>query len=373
MPNYSIKILDSVDKLVVDGEAWNSLWARTGNLSPLVRAESVALWMRQFAPDALFRAVVIESGGIAVAGIPLYLHRKAKFLRIGVLPNNGWGSCGNLLLDASRQDHEAIFSCLVKGLQQLPIDFLWCNGIRYENFPWKIFREHWTDSGHSSRTTLSYHTAVIPLYGDPEAVAATWNKREIANTKRRFRKLCTPENHEFRAVSNTDEIAALLPDCFALEHAGWKGREGRGGSIVKMGMEEYYLTQAKILAEQNLARLYVLFVDGRLVAFQHDCLAGKTVFCMKIGYDSTMREFAPGMIIQWLINLSLLERQDADYFDFLGIAGQHQKIWNSELHAVGEVVFSLTLQGKIALSLHKLYANVKSHFSQNASAKTDES
>ena len=373
MPNYSIKILDSVDKLVANGEAWNSLLDRTGNVSPLVRAESIALWMHRFASDATFRTVVVELDGIPVAGIPLYLQRKATILRLGVLPNNGWGNCGNLLLDASRQDTEAIFSHLVKGLKQLPIDFLWCHRTRFEDFPWKSFRNYWANSGYSSRTILQYHTAVIPLHGDPETVTATWDKRKFANIKKRFRKEFTSENHEFRMVSNVDEVAALLRDCFTVEHASWKGQEAKGGSIIKMGMEEYFATQAKILAEKNLIRLYVLFVEGRLIAFQYNFFAGKTIFNMKTGYDPAMREFAPGMVLQWLIYQSLLEEPDVAFFDWTGIAGEYQKIWNPELHAVGEVVFPLTLQGKITLSLHKLYAKMKFRSSQNTSAETDKS
>ena len=354
MANYSIKILDSIDKLVGEAESWNSLWSRTGDISPLARAESIALWMRRFAPDAAFRAIVIEAEGTAVAGIPLHLQRRAKILKSGGLQYGG-----HLLCDAARQDTEMIFFYLIKGLKQLPIDFLWCDGIRYEDFPWKNFSEYWTNLGYSSRTIQQYHTAVIPLHGDPETVAATWGKKELADIKRRFRKRYTPENHEFRIVSNADEIAALLPDCFAIEHAGWKGQANHAGSIIKQGSVEYYLTQARILAEQHMTRLYALFVDGRMIAFQYGYLIGKTVFSEKISYDPTMREFAPGLVLRWLIYQSLLESQSVDDVDCMGIAGAHQKIWNPELHAVGEVVFPLSFSGIIALSLHQLYGRMK--------------
>ena len=372
MPNYSIKILDSVDELVSDAEAWNSLWERTGCLSPLVRAECIAQWIRRFAPDAVFRAVVIESDGTFVASIPLILRRRAKILRTAVLPGNEWGRCGSLLCDASRQDTEAIFSHLVKGLKQLPIDFLWCEGIRFEGFPWKNFCEYWSASGHSLRTKFYWHTAVIPLHGNPETVTAAWNKSEIANIKRRFRKGYT-ENHEFCIVSNPDEIAALLPDCFAIENAGWKGQEGSGGSIIKKDMVEYFSTQAKMLAEQGLIRLYTLFVTGRLTAFQYGYLANKTVYSMKIGYDPAMREFSPGIVLRWLLCQSLLNEPKVEYLDCTGIAGAHQKVWNSELHTVGQVLFPLSLRGSVALAFYKLYSKIKFRTSKNTAPTTDAS
>ena len=360
MPNYSVKIFDSVDKLVADAGAWNSLWERTGCLSPLVRAECIAQWIQRFAPDAVFRAVVVELEGTFVAGIPLLLRRRARFLRTGVLPSNEWAKCGDLLCDATRKDTDAIFSYLVRGLQQLPIDFLWCEGIRFEDFPWKNFSEYWTASGYPSRTRLNWHTAVVPLYGDPETVVAAWGKKELADIKRRFRKRYTPENHEFRIVSNPDEVVALLPDCFAIENASWKGQEGNGGSIIKMDMVEYFTTQAKILAEKNLIRLYTLFVDGQLIAFQYSYLANKTVYSVKIGYDPAKREFAPGMVLRWLIYQSLLDDPNVEYVDCVGIAGAYQTIWNSGLHAVGQVLFPLSLPGRVALSLYKLYGRMKS-------------
>ena len=363
MPNYSFKILNSADELVAEADSWNSLWSRTGSQSPLVRAECIDLWMRRFAPEATFRAVVVEADGVAVAGIPLYLQRRAKVLRTAMLPGNEWGANGELLCDASRQDTEEIFFHLLKGLKQLPIDFLWCPTIRYEDFPWNNFCEYGMRSGHLLRTIQQHHTAVIPLYGNSETVAETWDKKELANIKRRFRNRYTPENHEFRITSDADEIAALLPDCFAIEHTSWKGHKEGGGSIIKKDMVEYYTAQARILAEQGFLRLYTLFIDGRLIAFQYNYATVKTVFCMKIGYDPAMREFAPGMILQWLINLSLLDDPNNNHFDFMGIAGAHQKIWNPELHAVGEVVFPLTLQGRIALSFHQLYGRMKSRSS----------
>ena len=359
MPDYSIRIFDSVDKLLAEAGMWNSLWARTGTLSPLGRAECIAQWMSRFAPNAAFRAVVVEENGTAVAGIPLCLKRRVKILRIGLLPGNEWGRYGDLLCEAARPDTDAIFSHLVSGLKQLPIDFLWGRKIRYEQFPWKNFREYWTNSGKASRTIMQHHTAVVPLHGEPETVVANWNKVEIANIKRRFRKRFTPENHEFRIVSHADDIAALLPECFAVEHASWKGQEDDGGSIIKKNMAEYYTAQAKMLAEQNLLRLYALFLEKRLIAFQYNYLTGKTVFSMKIGYDPALREFAPGIILQWLINQTLLEDRLVDEFDCMGIAGAYQKIWNPELHAVGEVIFPLSLLGKAALSLHKLYNKMR--------------
>ena len=368
MGNYSIKILDSVENLVANAEAWNSLWSRTSNASPLARAECIALWMRRFVPDSPFRAVMVESDGLPVAGVPLYLQRRAKVLRCGVLPRNCWGACGDLLCNASRQDSELIFYHLVRGLKQLSIDFFWCEGIRHEGFPWKNFREHWQEKKYVSHTIPQWYTAMVSLHGDPETVVAAWGKKELADIKRRFRKRYTPDNHEFRVVSNPDEIAALLPDCFAIENASWKGQEGSGGSIIKMDMTEYFLTQARMLAEQDLIRLYTLFVDGRLIAFQYNYRAEKTVFCMKIGYDPSMREFAPGMVLQWFINQSLLDDPNVDYFDFSGIAGTYQKIWNPELHAVAQVVFPLSLRGRVALSLYKLYNNMKSRVRWRASS-----
>ena len=365
MANYSIKILDSIDKFVGEAESWRSLWSRSGVVLPTVQAECIASWMRHhLSSDAVFRAIVVEADGTAVAGIPLCMERRAKVLRTGVLPYSG-----TLLCDTSRDDTEKIFSQLVKGLKQLPIDFLWCGEIRYEDFPWKNFCEYWKSSGHSSRTTSQHHTAVIPLYGNPESVVASWDKKKLADIIRRFRKRYTPENHEFRVVSDPDEVVAVLPDCFVVEHSGWKAQTDYCGSIIKRGQEEYYLTQAKILADQNLVRLYTLFFEGQLIAFQYGYVVENTVFSVKISYEHAMREFAPGMVLRWLIYQSLLDDPTVDYVDCVGIAGTHQKIWNPQLHTVGEVVFPLTMQGKIALSLHKIYVKMRGV----SSPKTDES
>lgn len=348
MTNHSILIIDSLDSLKRNAETWNDLWQRSDATSPTLRAEMIELWMRRFAEDKPFRALVVEANTDGatrfVAALPLYVDHLFKILRVGRLPSNDWSYCGDLLLDTTCNRSD-VLRLLLDALKLLPVDLLWLDPIRFELPRWNAFQEQLGRTNRKSQFLPRYQTAVVPLAGNREQIEASWKKSEIGNIRRRFKKHYLSDAYRFEMIDDAERIALLLPDCFVLENAGWKGTDG--GSILNNGMDAYYLEQARRLAEQGLFRLFILYFEDKPIAFRYCFYAKNTVCSLKTSFDPSRRDLAPGQVLQWLISNCLIDDPQIEFFDFIGIAGKHQEIWNPELQVVGQCVLPVSCTGKL--------------------------
>jgi len=63
--------ITSVDQLRSVGAMWDDLWWRSEVTLPTARAELVAQWVEQFAPNRPFHALVVETAGKWTAALPL--------------------------------------------------------------------------------------------------------------------------------------------------------------------------------------------------------------------------------------------------------------------------------------------------------------
>ena len=55
-------------------------------------------------------------------------------------------------------------------------------------------------------------------------------------------------------------------------------------------------------------RLFLLKLDGRIVAFEYDLCGGGRIECLKIGYDEAHSRLAPGnMLMEWLLQRLVTE------------------------------------------------------------------
>jgi CelD/BcsL family acetyltransferase involved in cellulose biosynthesis len=349
MSQISIKILTSREELLKNAVQWNSLWERSDVTLPTVRAECIELWLRHFVPDSMFHTVVVESDGQFVAALPIYRSNKIRFLHTGMLTSNDWSYCGDLLLDCSC-DTDAVLESLFVAIKTLPYDILWFDSIRFEKPRWKLFREYLEKTGRKSQWLMRYQSAVASLDGEKETLLQSWNKKEMSNIKRRLKKWYLPDSYSFQVLDCPDEIQSVLPQCYALENAGWKGLDG--GSILKSGRSSFFTEQAKILVAKNLFRLYLLYFEEELIAFRYTFCSKGTLFSQKTSYAPEHKEKSPGQILLWFIINTLLDDSNIKQFDFVGISSPNQMFLNPELQTMGQVVLPLSFSGKIFFSLY---------------------
>jgi CelD/BcsL family acetyltransferase involved in cellulose biosynthesis len=266
MAKYLLRILDSIESFCKIAIEWNLLWERSNVTLPTIRAECIELWMRQFATNSSFRTLIVEIDGNFVAGIPLYRGNKVKPFRTGMLTNNDWTFCGDLLLDSS-VDADAVWDTFFEGIDSLPYDLLWLDSVRFDQPQWKQFREYLQKTGRQSQWLPRYTTGVVSLSQDRETLLKTWNKNELKDIRRRLKKWYLPDSYSLQVLTQPAELQTVLPQCFALEDAGWKGVDG--GSILKCHLSDYFTRLAMALTANGQFRLYVLYFEENIIAFRY--------------------------------------------------------------------------------------------------------
>jgi CelD/BcsL family acetyltransferase involved in cellulose biosynthesis len=122
---------------------------------------------------------------------------------------------------------------------------------------------------------------------------------------------------EFSIVTGGPGLGALLEEMFALEAAGWKGREG--SAILSCPAETlFYRSLAFAAAEAGALRIALLREEGRLIAYEYCVLGGASVFAMKVGYDENRRRLQPGHMTALMNIRDVCDDPALDWYDMLG-------------------------------------------------------
>ncbi len=339
------------DELLSQRKSWNDLWFRGSATNPTALAEPLALWVKQFAPNAPFRAVVVQDGDRFVAALPLVGGRKAKVISAGTNPSNAWSLSGQLLVDETQPENVPIYlDAMVAGLWHLPFSILWLDHIRAESSEWTAFRDALKRARIPSQWFPRYSTAVEPLNGPYETLRTTWSKKSVSKLEKTFEKQYVAAGYAFGMLEDTDAVLAALPECFGLENRSWKG--GGGGTMLQSGTADFYTETARLLAERGMMKLAVLRLKDELIAFKY-CFQGKnTLFSQKTSYDPKYRDISPGQVLQLLLTRRFCDDPTVNHFDFVGEAGPHQMIWNSETKTNAQVVVPISVTGRAFFFLY---------------------
>lgn len=129
---------------------------------------------------------------------------------------------------------------------------------------------------------------------------ADWLRRRSKRVRQRWPKL---ERQAFETlglryerVAAVDHLPAVLAELFALERAGWKGREG--SAIADSAADTLFYTGLATRAMAAGALRLALLRDGeRLVAFEYAVIGGDRAYVLKVGYDEAFEHASIGHVL----------------------------------------------------------------------------
>ena len=152
---------------------------------------------------------------------------------------------------------------------------------------------------------------------------------------------------EYQLVEAPDAVDRELPACLELEARGWKG--AAGSPILADGRtHRFYRALAERAARAGRMRLYLLKLDGRLIAYEYDLCAGGRVECLKIGYDESLSRFSPGTILRMMILRQVIERGEATAYH-LGRISSWKRRWVKQTDRIGTLrIFAGSKRGRLA-------------------------
>lgn len=122
---------------------------------------------------------------------------------------------------------------------------------------------------------------------------------------------------EFRIVTGGPGLLGLIEEMFALEAAGWKGREG---TAVLSNEEDarFYRALAFAAAEAGALRIAILREEGQLLAYEYCVVGGESVLAMKVGYDESRSRLQPGHLVALMNIRDACADPSLAWYDMLG-------------------------------------------------------
>ena len=175
------------------------------------------------------------------------------------------------------------------------------------------------------RTHFPFWTWAYSFGAIVDVSCATWEEVEgsfqskLRNNLKKGRRRAEKEGKlTFEEVRGRESVERLLEDAFAVEASGWKAKEG---TAIAQSQEklDWYRDISKWAAERGLLRIYLLRLDGQLIAFDLALQSGRTIFALKTGYDENIAtRFSAGNVMRSEVLKLLWASPEISQYDFLG-------------------------------------------------------
>lgn len=363
MNSYNIHHLTNVFDLRSAAAAWDDLWWRSEVTAPTLRAELLANWLEQFASLQDFHAVVVEESGRFQAALPLVSRRLAKILPAGSLTGNPWLPCGDLLLD-SMAESDGVLGALLSAAADLPWPLLWLNDAVIDSPRWQAFGTVCREEGYSTVEQVRYRVAKIEIAENWDAFLKNLSRSHRQGTSKTLRHL--EELGDLRLIMLSqlapEEVHSWLEKVFTVEDSSWKGSSG--SSVLRTpGMSDFFLRQARMLAEWGQLEIALLELEGHPIASLFGFSAKGVYHAHKIGYDPQFGQYSPGQVMFWKILEQLHARGDWKAIDCIGPLTDATSRWRPSTYTIGRVAVAPgKLLGRIALRAYsRIWPKIRKH------------
>lgn len=320
-------------------QAWDDLWWQSETALPTKRAAMLLDWLHQSGATAGFHAIAVADGGRLLAALPLVEQRLARTIRIGKLPVNSWSSAGDLLLDIEC-DQSAVLNCLVEGIRGLPWPLVWGNTIEINEPRWQAFCTALAEAELPYESSGQFELGLIDIDHDWDAYRQRWSKNHRKQMDRCLRR--AREQGELELTIHRDLSGEgwepLLTEGFEVEDRSWKG--AAGSSVLRAaGQLEFYLKQARLLAEWGQLELVFLRLDGWPIAFEFGYRSNGVYFSHKVGYDEAYRALGPGQLLMYLQLEAYHADPDCRLVNCMGILNAATANWCTRSRPIGRLLF----------------------------------
>lgn len=297
--------------------AWDAVLDRAGRPEPFYRHRFLSVWLDHFAPQARLRVFVARQGGALVAALPL-LEDVAWLFGVRVrrlrAPANVHSNRFDLPCEPGREaDALGAIWAHLRGAAEFDV-------LEIPDVPERGVARRLLDlakaDGLETGEWESMRTPYVSLEGGFAAVQGRLDARFRQNVRRRRKRLEQRGRVELERVEGGRALERYLEEAFALEAAGWKGRDRTavGSDPLTRG---FYAELAREEALAGRLALFFLRLDGRPVAFQYGLAGGATYWLPKTGYDEALHDVSPGQLLTEAVLRDCAERGYAE-FDFLG-------------------------------------------------------
>lgn len=303
-------------------EALSDQWdALVGDRGPFLTSAWLAAWWRAFAPDDGLAVVLMDGDRLLAGGC---FRRPGDGPAIASATNDHSGDWDIVAADADaalRLWEELLAAC---GPRRLRLD-----AVPGERGWREAARGAMAAAGFGLVEEEQPASPWTELPGSLEELLAARSRNLRSQVGRRRRALEQEGELVFRTTAGGPGLERDLERFFEIEASGWK-RESGTAIALDPALLSLYREFASAAAEAGWLRLYMLELDGRLVAADYGCACGGCGYLLKTAFDEDLGRFAPGLVLRAEVLAASIE-EGLSRYDFLGGPDSYKLRWAKEL------------------------------------------
>lgn len=295
---------------------WDELADRV-QAPPFLRTGWIAAWLRAFGGGEL-RTIEVRREGELAAILPM-VRRRGRLCAPVNWHTPMFGPLG--------VDSEARLEVVARAFEQpatvVDLNFVdSCDG-ELESIA-RVARE----AGRSTLARCVANSPYISLGSDFAEYERSLSRNRRKALRRHRRKLEEAGVVQFEVHDGRTGLDDLIAEVFAVEAAGWKGRNGTAMSSDPR-TAGFYTDVARWAADRGWLRLALLRFDGRPIACDFALEQGGAWYTLKAGYDEEFRSFGPGALLLVEEIAHCCEHADVSRIELLGHEDSFKTSWTT--------------------------------------------
>jgi CelD/BcsL family acetyltransferase involved in cellulose biosynthesis len=293
---------------------WDGLVRAMPRPSPMLLHGWLREWWCEYGDDGRLAVQVAYEDGRLVGALPLCV-RPWRGLDVLSFLGGDQSALADLLVDPS--DGAVAANALVERATQTPHDFADFFGMPVGS---RLARE----LGPARLRLLERAEApVLEVDGDWDAVYRdSISGKARAQHRRRRRHLADTGTVETVVARTAEELSLALDDAFRIHRLRWDGRPD-GSRFATPSGQRFHRAAIQALAELDVARIVMLKLDGRTIAFHYLFLLERSMYVHRIGFDPAYARFSAGLL-NTLDAMELAIHEGATRIEFLGGADRYK-------------------------------------------------
>lgn len=172
-----------------------------------------------------------------------------------------------------------------------------------------------------------YARHYIDMASGHDGYMAQFSSKTRATLKRKMRKLADADGGriDIRSYHQPAQLEAFFNAALPLSEQTYQAR------LLDAGLpgDAAFRAKAQGLAEADNLRAYVLFLDGRAIAYLYLPVADDVLIYAYLGYDQASAQLSPGTVLQMHALEQLFAERRFRYFDFTEGDGAHKALFGT--------------------------------------------
>lgn len=187
----------------------------------------------------------------------------------------------------------------------------------------------WCDNGRVYYLLQRYPRYRTCFDGSFDGLLAGLSAKRRSTLRRKVRKFARASGDgeiDWQEYRDAEGMREFLEHAVPLARGTYQARLFDGA----LPEDPDFARDAQNAAAGGLARGYLLFLEGRAVAYLYTPVRGESLVFAYLGYDPECAALSPGIVLQYLVHQRLFQEKPVRYFDFTGGEGDHKALFATE-------------------------------------------